>query len=422
MDRTQDSDSWGVGSIPAGCIVYFYCGGCMKDILDKVKKFYEEKVKPTLDKIKEKIKSVWEKVVPFVKEKKRYFGVAGLFVALVVVLVFFAGPEFNADRIAKENSKEVSGEDYIPDAEFEVDAYPEVNELIKEYFSAYVAADFTTLEALANPVSDMEKSYITAMSPFYEEYQNIKCYTKHGLSKDSYIVSACFDIKFKDQAVTAPSMVLFYVQTDENGALYINNLYSDFNMKYSELAINKNVYTALKKYTTQEDYLDLFNQVEGSFTKLIKENNEIYQLTKRTIPGTRQVWEDTVYYVESSEVVGSTEGTEETETATPEPAPDPEPTPEPEPTPDPEPTPEPEPQPEPEPVVQKVKIVGVSINVNIRAEANPRSNDIGDAYNGDVFVKLGEENGTDGHVWIKVQFDGDKVGYIRSDFLADVTE
>ena len=66
--------------------------------------------------------------------------------------------------------------------------------------------------------------------------------------------------------------------------------------------------------------------------------------------------------------------------------------------------------------------MGVSINVNIRAEANPRSNDIGDAYNGDVFVKLGEENGTDGHVWIKVQFDGDKVGYIRSDFLADVTE
>ena len=65
------------------------------------------------------------------------------------------------------------------------------------------------------------------MSQFYEEYQNIKCYTKHGLSKDSFIVSACFDIKFTNQEVTAPSMVLFYVQTDENGKLYINNLYSD---------------------------------------------------------------------------------------------------------------------------------------------------------------------------------------------------
>lgn len=394
----------------------------MKDILDKVKKIYEDKIKPAFANIKEKALPLWEKVVAFVKEQKRYLGVAGLFVAMVVVLVFFTGPEFNAERIAKQNSKEVSGEDYVPDAEFEVDAYPEVNELIKEYFSAYVAADFTTLEALAKPISEMEKSYITAMSPFYEEYQNIKCYTKHGLSKDSFIVSACFDIKFKDQAVTAPSMILFYVQTDENGALYINNLYSDFNMKYSELAINKNVFTALRKYTTQDDYLELFNQVESAFSKLIKENNEIYQLTKRTIPGMRQVWEDTIYYVESTEEVGSTEGTEVTETPAPEPQPEPQPEPTPEPEPQPEPTPEPEPQPEPEPVVQKVKIVGVSINVNIRAEANPRSNDIGDAYNGDVFVKLGEENGTDGHVWIKVQFDGDKVGYIRSDFLADVTE
>ena len=395
----------------------------MKEILDKVKKLYEDKIKPILDKAKEKVQPLLEKVSPFLKEHKRYLGVAGLFLVFVVVLIFFAGPEFNAERIAKQNSKEVSGEAYVPDAEFEVDAYPEVNELIKEYFSAYVAADFVTLEALAKPVSDMEKSYITAMSPFYEEYQNIKCYTKHGLSKDSFIVSACFDIKFKDQAVTAPSMVLFYVQTDENGALYINNLYSDFNMKYSELAINKNVFTALRKYTTQDDYLDLFNQVESAFSKLIKENNDIYQLTKRTIPGTRQVWEDTVYYVESTEEVGSTETTEETETVAPETETTPETesqtTPAPEPEPEPEPTPEPEP--EPEPVVQKV-VVRASINVRVRSGAGTEFTKLGDVYNGDEFVKLGEETGSDGHVWIKIQYNDSTVGYIRSDFVENVTE
>ena len=422
MDRTQDSDSWGVGSIPAGCIGISTSEDRMKDILDKIKKIYEDKLKPVLEKVKDKMKPLLDKVSPFYEKYKRYLGVAGLFVVLVVVLYFFAGPEFNADRIAKLNSKEVSGEDYVPDAEFEVDAYSEVNELIKEYFSAYVNADFVALETLVKPLSEMEKSYIAAMSPFYEEYQNIKCYTKHGLSRDSFIVSVCFDIKFKDQSVTAPSMVLFYVQTDENGALYINNLYSDFNMRYAELAINKNVYSALIKYTTQSDYLELFNQVESAFSKLIKENNEIYQLTKRTIPGTRQVWEDTVYYVESTEEVGTTESTEQTEVVSPESTPETEVTSESESTSEQTPEPAPEQTPPPAPVVQKVKIVNVSINVNIRAEANPRSADIGDAYNGDVFVKLGEENGTDGQVWIKVQFDGDKVGYIRSDFLADVTE
>ena len=263
--------------------------------------------------MEDNMKNVLDKIINLAKEYQRYLGVAGLFVVLVLILIFFTGSEFNADRIAKNNSIEVSGEDYVPDKEFEVDAYPEVNELIKEYFSAYVAADFTTLEALATPLSEMEKSYITTMSQFYEEYQNIKCYTKHGLSKDSYIVSACFDIKFTGQEVTAPSMLLFYVQTNKDGALYINNIYSDFNMKYREVSFDNDVFTALRKYTTQDDYLELFNQVESQFSKLIKENNDIYQLTKRMIPGTRQTWEDTVFYVESTEDVGGTEGTEVTE-------------------------------------------------------------------------------------------------------------
>ena len=140
----------------------------MKDILDKVKNIYTEKVKPILEKTKpilekvkpilEKVKPIWDKVVALLKEHKRYVATAGLFVVFVVVLVFFAGPEFNADRIAKQNSIEVSGEDYVPDAEFEVDAYPELNALIEQYFKAYVAADLTTLDSLVSPLSDMEKS------------------------------------------------------------------------------------------------------------------------------------------------------------------------------------------------------------------------------------------------------------------------
>ena len=96
-----------------------------------------------------------------------------MFACYAFVLVNFTGEEFNAERIRKLNSKVVSGEKYVPDAEFEIDAYSEINEIIQEYFDAYVVADFDRLEAVATPISDMEKSYITAMSPFYEEYQNI---------------------------------------------------------------------------------------------------------------------------------------------------------------------------------------------------------------------------------------------------------
>lgn len=381
----------------------------MKDILDKIKKVYEEKVLPKVKVIGEKIKPIADKIIGFVKEHIRYFALGGLFVVLVLILLFFTGEDFNKKRIAKINSIEVSGEKYVPEKNFKVDAYPEVNQLIKEYFDAYVVADFTKLDNIVMPLSDMEKSYITMMSQFYEEYQNITCYTKRGLSKDSYIVSACFDIKFINQDTTAPSMLLFYVQTNEDGKLYINNLYSDFNMKYSEQKIDKNVYAALRKYTTQDDYLELYNQIEEDYNQLIKQNNEIYQLTRRFIPGVRQNWEDTVYYVEPVETPEETENSE---------APAPSETPSETPAPQPETTPQPE---TPAPVIEKVK-VSSNMNVRVRSGSGTSFSKVGDAYNGDVFVKLGEETGSDGKTWIKIQYKESVVGYIRSDFVVAVTE
>lgn len=397
----------------------------MKEFLDKVKKVFEEKVVPALKTFGAKVKEllakvkpfIVEKAIPFVKKNKRYFATAGLFICLVLVLVFFTGETFNSKRMAKINSKEVSGEKYEPDAEFEVDAYPEVNKLITDYFAAYVVADFDTLETLAKPVSEMEKSYITTMSQFYEEYRNIVCYTKHGLSKDSYIVSACFDIKFAGHDLTAPSMVLFYVQTAEDGSLYINNLYSDFNMYYSETPISKDVYTALIKYTTQDDYIEIYSEVEKAFNDLIKENTDVYQLTKRTIPAVRQQWEDSVYYVEQEET------TESTEVVTPEEAPEetpeePEGTPEETPEEAPEATPE-EPQ-EQENQVDKVKCL--KNDVNVRASASASGSRLGKANKDNEFVKLGVEEDENGDEWTKIQFTDDEAGYIKSEFVEDVTE
>lgn len=396
----------------------------MKDILDKVKNVFGEKIVPAFKNVGAKIKEllakvkpfVVEKAIPFVKKNKRYFATAGLFICLVLVLVFFTGETFNSKRMAKINSKEVSGEKYEPDAEFEVDAYPEVNKLVSDYFAAYVEANFDVMETLATPISEMEKSYITTMSQFYEEYRNVVCYTKHGLSKDSYIVSACFDIKFAGHDLTAPSMVLFYVQTAEDGSLYINNLYSDFNMYYSESPISKDVYTALIKYTTQDDYLELYSEVEKAFNDLIKENTDVYQLTKRTIPAIRQQWEDSVYYVQQEET------TESTEVVTPEETPESEgaqeETPE-----EPESTPAETPEEEPEEEENQVDKVKCTKNdVNVRAEASASGARLGKANRDNEFVKLGVEEDENGDKWVKIQFTDDEVGYIKADFMEDVTE
>ena len=148
------------------------------------------------------------------------------------------------------------------------------------------------------------------------------------------------------------------------------------------------------------------------------------------------MWEDTVFYAPSTEGVDgteSTEATESTETGEPTDTPEDQPadtpedqpadTPEDQPadTPEDQPadTPQDEPEPEPEPVEQKV-CVDTDSSVRVRKGPGTSYDKVGDAYNGDVFVKLGVENDEDGAEWTKVQFTDSKVGYIKSSFLYSV--
>ena len=69
-----------------------------------------------------------------------------------------------------------------------------------------------------------------------------------------------------------------------------------------------------------------------------------------------------------------------------------------------------------------MKIVNVRNKVNIRQQADVNSADIGDAHGDDVFVKLGVETDSSGQAWTKIQFDGDKVGYIMATYTEDIAE
>lgn len=344
-----------------------------------------------------------EHIMSYIHSHKQYFISAVVIVIAVVALIFGT----NVIDTKKHENDVVTGDEYEPATEFEVDAYPQLNELIIKYFQAYINADIATLETIVSPLTDMEKSYLTEMSKYYEEYHNVVVYSKQGLSKDSYIVSACFDIKFYEKEELAPSMMLFYVQTKEDGSLYIDNLYSDFNLRYSELEVSKDIYTAILKYTTKTDYLELSSKVETGFANLIKENNDIYQLTKREIPAARQNWEENVYYANSTQE--GTQNTEQNTTSTQETQQTTENVPSTQQS-----TEQITPPESQEPVVQKVK--ATANDVNIRSSANTDSEVLGKMNLGDVFVKISVEG-----EWTKIEYNGG-TGFIKNEFLADVTE
>ena len=83
-------------------------------------------------------------------------------------------------------------------------------------------------------------------------WKNISCYTKKGLDDTSYIASVYLEAKFKDVDTTAPGLETFYIRTREDGSLYIDNVYGQFNSQMEEYETDAEVSALLDAFSQQE--------------------------------------------------------------------------------------------------------------------------------------------------------------------------
>lgn len=205
-------------------------------------------------------------IVTFCKENARYVSAGVLTVILVVVLAVTAANNGKSDS-KKENTKQ----EQMADAqdEYAVNENKELNSLIEQYYGLYASGDVEGLAQIATPLSDMEKSYIQLMSGYVESYSNIDCYTKQGLEKNSYLVSATYDMKFNGVEGTVPGMESFYVRTNEDGKLYIDNLYSNFNSEMQETEVDADVEALIEKFKESEDVKALQADFQNRYTQAI---------------------------------------------------------------------------------------------------------------------------------------------------------
>ena len=415
----------------------------MKEFFNKIKSFFK----------KEKIK----KVTDWCIKNRRFFFAAFLFIALVVVLYACTGP--NAKKNAKDNAADGgqastengASADFTLDPDFEKDAHADVNELITSYFAAYASADIDALEAIASPISDNEKSYIRVFSAYIESYENISCYTKSGLTDNSYLVSAYFDLKFYGVETMAPGLDFFYVETKDDGSLYINNLYSPYNLNRTENTLDPNVYAVILQYGQQEDAIALRDQVKSAYSEAVASDVDLATMLSTTIPNAMTAWMESV--------ITPAENTEAGETQTDEPAAgdgsntsadstdaadggsnapadngdaadnggdapadnggaadNGNDTPADDAVVDDTPV---DNTSDETPAVNENKEVKVKVNiksVKVREKASISSDVIAGAEKGDTFTKLGEKDG-----WTKIDYNG-KTGYIKSDYVDEVTE
>lgn len=335
------------------------------------------------------------KILMFIKQNVRYITAGVLFLALVLILVKAGSPK------QSQNGQDVAATEVTSEAsndavqEFEVDAYEDVNTLINQYYTAYAAGDTDTLQTIATPLSENEKSYISVFSQYVDAYQNIKCYTKQGLDASSYLVSVYVEVKFKDVDTVAPGLDFFYVRTNDDGSVYIDNLYSQYNLKIKENALDTSIQNLISEYEGSEDVNSLQKEVQDKYDTAVASDDKLSEMIQTTIPNAITEWAGTIVSqnteTESTEQQVPEETTEAEQTETPE-----------------ENTDQPE---ENGPTQSEPDTVYAVDTVNVRAAADTESEKLGTLEQGTALTRTG----TDGE-WSIVNYNG-QTGYIKTEYL-----
>lgn len=336
-------------------------------------------------KLRDKLKKEKQNsALEFVKKNMRYFAAGALFLILVLVLVNCTDSKKDGANVAGTENPSETQEAY------QVDAYEEVNALVSQYYTAYAAGDLDTLTSLATPVSANEQSYIALFSQYVDEYQNVKCYTKSGLDSNSYLVSVAMEVKFTGVETAAPGLDFFYIRTNDDGKLYIDNLYSQYNFANKDNALDTSVESLINEYKAETDVVALKTEIQANYDTAVASDEGLSTMITSTIPEAINQWMIQLKAENAQMAAQGTEAEEETTEAVEETEQTVENT---------------------EETEQTTEQLAATDRVNVRAEANTDSEKLGTLEAGTVVTRTG----VDGD-WSIIDYNG-TTGYVKNEFL-----
>ncbi|MDE7359902.1 MAG: SH3 domain-containing protein [Lachnospiraceae bacterium] len=259
----------------------------------------------------------------------------------------------------------------VPEVPLEKDVVPGINELFDVYYKAMVEGDTATMEKLVYYMDATEILRAAETSKYIDSYPPLEIYTKAGPKDGTYIAYVYAELKFTDYDKAIPGMRTYYVCTNEDGELYINE---DGEESDSELHY-------MREIQLQADVIDLNNKAAESYNKMVVDDPQLADFLLEL----REEIEKNV-----GEALARAEQSEEPEETGEE-------------------TPEETGEEAPAEVVTKVKATDV---VNIRTSDSETADKLGKADVGDEFELLEEK----GNGWSKIRYDGGEA-YIKSDYL-----
>lgn len=325
------------------------------------------------------IKKAWN----FVKKNVRYFTAGALFVVLVLILARCMGTSPGQKDGTEALTEASTQQGYTA---YQVDAVTEVNQLITNYYAAYADGNIKELKKYAKPLTKNERSYIRMFSEYVESYQNIKCYTKPGLDDKSYLVSAYIEIKFKDVDTLAPGLDFFYVTTNKDGELYINNRYSQFNLLNKEKELDPEIEALIESFELEDDVVALQQEVQKKFEEVSGSDEKLAQMINGTIKDACAQWAQEIAAAQSTEQTTEQTTEQSSETATEQ---------------------------TPQQTEDLAEIVYTTDIVNIRAQADENGELVTTVPAGTALTRTGNtDNG-----WSRLDYNN-KDCYVKSEYLS----
>lgn len=241
--------------------------------------------KKTLRRSMDEMEAKKEKSVAFMRRNIAFVGIACL-VVVVVICAIVIGVKSMRTKKAKQNKNQT-----LSEQQYEKDEHADINELFANYYADYVAGDTDDMVGYANPITDAEKSYIAMYSQYIEKFNNITCYTKTGADENSYIVSVAYELKYKNIETAAPGLDFFYVRTNEKGKVYIDNVYSSFNLSRQENPLDDTIRQLINDYQNDADVIALQANVQTRYEQAVADDADLKTMVETTIPNAYNEWQ-----------------------------------------------------------------------------------------------------------------------------------
>lgn len=277
-----------------------------------------------------------------------------------------AGTEVAAVEVEQIPEESIATTITTPEVALEENAIPEVNSFFEKYYDAMASGDLDALSTMNNYIDDTERIRIQENSKYIDQYENLDVYTKTGPVEGAYLAYVYSEIKFRDYETLVPGMQAYYLCTDDQGNLYVNDGEED-----------ATVTSYIREVSLQDDVVDLNNKVAVAYNDMLAEDEEL-----------------SAFLVDLTSTIGAAVGEalakeEGSEAVEEEPV-----------------------EEEAAPALTKVTRVKTTDVVNVRSSDSETADKLGKAQTGQEF-ELVEQRGNG---WSKIIFEG-KEAYIKSDYL-----